>query len=113
LDNWTNRTIFIDLIDALGDESTDIERLPPYFLGNIVLIKPPGKSESEVVDGQQRLTTLTILLAVLRKLRNNPNLTKYICQPKDEDAGAYARPRLILRQSDRDFFEKYSNRTIG
>lgn len=49
------------MIDALGDESTDIDLIPPYFLGNIVLIKPIGKTESEIVDGQQRLTTLTIL----------------------------------------------------
>lgn len=49
------------MIDALGDESTDIDLIPPYFLGNIVLIKPIGKTESEIVDGQQKLTTLTIL----------------------------------------------------
>lgn len=68
---WTTEQteqLLIDLIDAIGDESTEIDRVPPYFLGNIVLIKPIDKSESEVVDGQQRLTTLTILFAVLKKL---------------------------------------------
>jgi uncharacterized protein with ParB-like and HNH nuclease domain len=49
----------------LGDENKKIEDIEPYFLGCIVLIK--GKSrDAEVVDGQQRLTTLTILLAALR-----------------------------------------------
>lgn len=50
-----------DLVEALdrgGDE--------PYFLGSIVLVKHKGVSDAEVIDGQQRLTTLTILLAVLR-----------------------------------------------
>lgn len=41
--------LLIDLIDALGDESTDINQISPYFLGNIVLIKPTHGSESEVV----------------------------------------------------------------
>jgi uncharacterized protein with ParB-like and HNH nuclease domain len=34
----------------------------PYFLGSIVLIKG-DKPDAQVVDGQQRLSTLTILLA--------------------------------------------------
>jgi uncharacterized protein with ParB-like and HNH nuclease domain len=40
----------------------------PYFFGSVVLIKEPQKREADVVDGQQRLTTLTILLCVLRDL---------------------------------------------
>ncbi len=113
---WTSEQteqLLVDLIDALGDESTDINQLPPYFLGNIVLIKPIGKSESEVIDGQQRLTTLTILFAVLRKLRKKTNLTQYICQPEDEDAGKIALPRLILRERDRDFFKEYIQDSDG
>ena len=114
---WTTEQteqLLTDLIDALGDDSTDINQIPPYFLGNIVLIKPIEKSESEVVDGQQRLTTLTILLAVLRELRNKSSLTKYIYQPEDEDCGNYdARPRLILRPRDRNFFEDYIQNSDG
>ena len=41
------------------------EKDDTYFLGSIVLIKDEGKPHSEVIDGQQRLTTLTILLAAL------------------------------------------------
>ena len=113
---WTTEEteqLLIDLIDALGDESTEIDRIPPYFLGNIVLIKPIGKTESEVVDGQQRLTTLTMLFAVLRELREKPSLTKYICQPEDEDGGTPECPRLKLRERDRDFFEEYIQKPNG
>ena len=113
---WTTEQteqLLIDLIDALGDESTDIHQISPYFLGNIVLIKPTGESESEVVDGQQRLTTLTILFSVLRKLREKPTLTKYICQPEDEEEGTPERPRLKLRERDCDFFEEYIQKSDG
>ena len=104
-----------DIIDAISEipNNIHISDIPPYFLGNIVLIKPENTIEAEVVDGQQRLTTLTIILAILRELRKNNNLTKYICQPEDEDAGISARPRLYLRERDRDFFKKYIQNLDG
>src|SRR5208282_1660161 len=55
-----------DLIWAAGHDKP-AER-PPYFLGSIVVIKDPNYPEADVVDGQQRLTTLTILMSVLREL---------------------------------------------
>lgn len=53
-----------DLIIAM--ESKDLS----YFLGPMILIKPEQKEDRylEVVDGQQRLTTLTILFCVIRDL---------------------------------------------
>ena len=38
---------------------------PDYFIGSMVVYKD-GKQRFGVVDGQQRLTTITILLSVLR-----------------------------------------------
>ncbi len=65
--SWTDentRELLLDLLNATpsaGEEaSTD-----PYFLGSIVLIKG-DLPYSEIIDGQQRLTTLTMLLAALR-----------------------------------------------
>lgn len=79
-----------------------------YFLGSIVLIKAPNDRQAKVIDGQQRLTTLTILLAVLRDLTSNP-LTRnkrggYIYQQEDPDRGTKAEYRLLLRDKDRIFF---------
>src|SRR5688572_19460681 len=39
----------------------------PYFLGSIVVITGEKTEPSLVLDGQQRLTTLSLMLAVLRQ----------------------------------------------
>ena len=46
-----------DLVEAMGRGEDE-----PYFLGSVVLIKQGDDPKSDVVDGQQRLTTLTMLL---------------------------------------------------
>jgi uncharacterized protein with ParB-like and HNH nuclease domain len=37
-----------------------------YFIGSMVVFKPPQADTAGVVDGQQRLTTITMILAALR-----------------------------------------------
>ncbi len=66
---WTTeqaRELFDDLVDFMRSGPGDIESLPPYFLGSIVLIKPETSPEADVVDGQQRLITLTLLFSAIR-----------------------------------------------
>ncbi len=78
----------------------------PYFLGSVVLIKG-DTAQSQVVDGQQRLTTLTILLCVLRELADGDvksDLDRYIRQRGSIIAGTEDVVRLNLRSLDRDFF---------
>lgn len=61
---WTEEEagdLFDDLYDFYVNEAEDEQ----YFLGSIVLVKEDDKPHSEVIDGQQRLTTLTILLAAI------------------------------------------------
>lgn len=68
---WTSEQaglLVTDLLAALGTGDGDVGELDPYFLGSIVLIKEENKPSSSVVDGQQRLTTLVILLSVFAKL---------------------------------------------
>jgi len=45
------------------DERSDVQKYGHYFLGSIVLSK--HQNETYIVDGQQRLTTLTLLLIML------------------------------------------------
>src|SRR4051812_40616610 len=94
-----------DLVEALdrgGDE--------PYFLGSIVLVKHKGVSDAEVIDGQQRLTTLTILLAVLRDLTEDSelrqDLERLIVEPGNKIRKLEPKPRLTPRARDAGFFRE-------
>lgn len=75
-----------------------------------VLIKDDDKPRADVIDGQQRLTTLTILFAVVASYLagdNRSNCYKYLREPGNELEGLAPLPRLHLRQKDQDFFHKY------
>ena len=105
---WT-----VDEASELFDDLYDFHRKEheeTYFLGSIVLIKEDGKPYAEVIDGQQRLTTLTILVAAIAdKLpdEQKSQFVKYIKEPGNEFEGLAPKSRLTLRERDRDFFEKY------
>lgn len=45
-----------------------------YFIGSMVCIKPKGKNRFEVVDGQQRLITLTIVMKVISEIIDDNDL---------------------------------------
>lgn len=73
--SWTTREaqeLLDDVIEAMDDGQDD------YFLGSFVLVKKPNNKHAEVVDGQQRLTTLTILFAVLRDLEEDESVRSYL-----------------------------------
>ncbi|WP_321337808.1 DUF262 domain-containing protein [uncultured Cohaesibacter sp.] len=75
--SWTTREareLLDDVIEAMEDDQEN------YFLGSFVLVKHPNAKHAEVVDGQQRLTTLTILLAALRDLSDTDEVRNYLDQ---------------------------------
>ncbi|MEV6490208.1 DUF262 domain-containing HNH endonuclease family protein [Actinoplanes sp. NPDC051633] len=97
-----------DLVTAARCEHK-LENSDPYFLGSVVLVKEEGKAEAEVVDGQQRLTTLMTLLSVLRQFLPETyvsSLNKRIYQQGDPIKGTLDQPRLTLRDKDHPFLEK-------
>ena len=102
------RDLLTDIETALDDALSTKDPVT-YFLGSIVLIKRPGSPNADVVDGQQRLTTLTILFAVLRDLSEGKTAMKrhvYICEEGDSDKGTKDRYRLTPRKQDADFFNE-------
>jgi hypothetical protein len=100
-------------VQLLEDLTEAIERGgdDPYFLGSLVLIKAPDQARADVVDGQQRLTTLTILLAVLRHLAEDDgvkgSIQKLIAEEGDVLQGLEPEPRLTLRPKDAPFFRQW------
>src|SRR5438128_8778211 len=82
---WTteeSEELLQDLLRAMGSGEEVLEDLPPYFLGSIVLIKG-DEPDAQIIDGQQRLTTLTMLLAALRSLIKSEyveSLTSFLCE---------------------------------
>ncbi|MDY0039027.1 MAG: DUF262 domain-containing protein [Desulforhabdus sp.] len=101
--------LFDDLYDFYLREEKEEEK-DTYFLGSIVLIKEEGKPYSEVIDGQQRLTTLTILLSsITSKLTGDwkTDFENYIREPGRASQGLKPKPRLALRGKDREFFAKH------
>jgi hypothetical protein len=95
-----------DIATACGD-SGEVANASPYFLGSIVLIKDPQRPVADIVDGQQRLTTLTILLCVLRDLAGSSiagSIHSYVCQTGDPIRGTSDVFRLTPRERDADFF---------
>lgn len=57
--------LWYDILEAYQNNKSAPDSDLNYFLGSIVVV---GKNDYEVVDGQQRLTTLTILFYVLQDL---------------------------------------------
>src|SRR5207253_482909 len=52
-----------------GHERSKVADYPHYFLGSIIISEKDGASY--IVDGQQRLTSLTLLLILLRNLQKD------------------------------------------
>jgi len=106
-----------DLLGALASAPAQLSDAAPYFLGSIVLIKAEATPEATVVDGQQRLTTLTLLLSAIRATVGDDELQKDITGCIYEKGslvkGTQARYRLLLRERDRDFFRQYVQHENG
>lgn len=99
--------LWYDLIESYNNsmQSDDEDYIEDYFLGSVVLIKNPkakNKPIYDVVDGQQRLTTLTILFCVLRDM--DIGLPEHIIQRlKDcvtDTSKGIEKNRLILSQRE-------------
>ncbi|MCY3601622.1 MAG: DUF262 domain-containing HNH endonuclease family protein [Chloroflexi bacterium] len=105
---WTTEQVdelLDDLFNAVAHDEDS-----PYFLGSVVLIKSEAAPDSEVVDGQQRLTTLAMLLCVLRELASSPTdeeIDAFIREKGNSLKGTQDRFRLRLRDRDAEFFAEH------
>jgi len=105
---WTTEQateLFDDLYSAMQDTRIS-GASSQYFLGSIVLIKNDREPKSFVVDGQQRLSTLTMLFAVLRTVMPEAadDITDFLYKRGKASLGEKNEYRLIAREEDADFF---------
>lgn len=106
---WEERHIldlFQDIATALSHRDKE------YFLGSIVITQQPNRGMLEVVDGQQRLATTTILIAAIRDwffrqgdLRRAEGITTKFLAPTDIRSQEVM-PKLHLNYFDDEFFDK-------
>ncbi|HDR1107056.1 DUF262 domain-containing protein [Pasteurella multocida] len=108
--SWDKERVYqlwYDILEAYKNYEKNPNVDQNYFLGSLVVIK---KDKSfEVVDGQQRLTTLTILFCVLRDMKldlsskNNVVIKK--CIHDDEDEVQNARLKLTTHLDNHSLFK--------
>lgn len=108
---WTTgqaTELFDDLYSAMQDARVSGSG-SQYFLGSIVLIKNDRDPKSSVVDGQQRLTTLTMLFAVLRTVMPDAadDITDFLYKKGKFSLGEKNEYRLTAREEDADFFRTH------
>ena len=94
-----------DLLDAFHAETS-------YFLGAAVFVESPNGGPEEIVDGQQRLTTLTMLFACLRDLEPDKQQADKIHDMvgdrivSEDDALQKMHWRVSLNHPDEAFFRE-------
>ena len=90
-----------------------------HFIGSVVYIdtgiyQVSGANAIEIIDGQQRLTTLSLLLLALTRALDGDGsasagtarklMKDYLLQEEDDDPGVEGRYKLLLTKGDRDTF---------
>jgi len=104
--------LFEDIFDAWKSKEKQ------YFLGSIILQEhEKDKNRYDLVDGQQRISSLAILMAVIRDNTKNDNLKKklssYIYQEADEFKNIPEERRIVPWEDLKSSFDKWIYKTEG
>ena len=106
---WTREEcskLFEDLYSAFLTNSKNA-----YFLGSIILIKNLRNKTFDVVDGQQRLTTLTLLISsIISRFEKEKYKNDFIpCIKQDANVALKLseKPRIVVREKNKMIFNKY------
>ncbi len=97
-----------EALELLSDLLEATEAQIPHFIGAVVFVHGDEPGILEIVDGQQRLTTLTILLCVLRDLESDKDRARTLHALIADEArpmlGEGANWRIALNYQDGAFF---------
>lgn len=113
-DNLKQLVDDITLSIALNKDK-EFENYEPYFIGSIVLCskeyKDDGWGRYDVIDGQQRLTSIIMLIATIRDMVSSDEYKKVlgslIYQQANELMGIKESIRVKVRGKESDFFKEY------
>lgn len=109
IDNWS------ELWENILEEYSEIKENPnttsEHFIGTIIikqlLSTHVGASEYELIDGQQRLTTICLLLQAFHDAIEEESAKKWIKNfLRFEDSYGNEKIRIVHSKVDRDFFQK-------
>lgn len=119
--SWTKENLS-SLMDDINssiahgkEDGKDFEKFEPYFIGSIVLCSKEYKDDGwglyDVIDGQQRLTSIIMLIATIRDLTPNEEykkiLSSLIYQKPNPLMGIKESIRVKVRGRELDFFKEY------
>ena len=91
---WTqkeHRRLFMDILQIA--ELVKKQQDAQHFLGEITLLRNDMSSEYEVIDGQQRLTTLTVLLDMLS------DAERFGCSNNAEDSSYFSIDKIKVERN--------------
>lgn len=95
-------------------ESSQVKSSPAYYVGMLVLVEPRSATgRYQILDGQQRLTTLTLLFAAARDWCKSHGLEADGNRIQAEFIGfsdygqAEHDPRIVLNSNNREVFEQF------
>ena len=104
--------LFEDIFDAISSDEKQ------YFLGSIILQEDEHeKNKYYLVDGQQRISALAILMAVIRDFTSIPdlknNLTSYLYQKEDKYKRIPSEMRILPWEDLKKMFQQYIYESDG
>jgi hypothetical protein len=116
--SWTTREVgqlCEDLLEALDEHERRPSRTGVYFLGTIILIeRKPGAGEAapryQIIDGQQRLVTLTMQYAILRELARSEGDPEHADTLHERIEGGQGF-RVSIGEAQREFLREHVQQT--
>jgi uncharacterized protein with ParB-like and HNH nuclease domain len=99
------QSLLNDVHDAIKNKEKE------YFLGSIVVTGPTDQ-RYEVVDGQQRLTTVSLLIAAIKDIFDRDGDTEVVSSVRTEFLASTDRktkekePKLILNEVDNELYQE-------
>jgi hypothetical protein len=106
--SWDEETA----LELYDDIYQAVERGSGYFLGPIIVARSGSNKPYDVVDGQQRLVTLSVIFALLRDLASSSDLQRelqeVVWRPQGTARQLAAAPRVRLRDFDQEAMQQAS-----